>query len=150
MDALDALYERARTRMTRPEFEARVTERGDALGGLLDREAVATVLLGEMGLLAPESVRSASGEVALRGAVERVEPTRTFPRGDGSVGFVAELVLRTDAGPRVVVFWDDAVKEVRKLAPGARIEATALKERLRGGRAEYHATRATALRVQEP
>lgn len=129
------------------DLDPRLAALREETGGLLDRGALLLMVADEEGLLPAQATLDlaeyqpkAVAEVA--GTLERVTPTRTFRRPDGTTGFVCDADLRTPAGVARVVLWDDAVRGVQGLQ-GRRVRLTRLAERPRAQGAELHSTRET-------
>jgi hypothetical protein len=128
------------------QLDERLRALDEEFGGLLDVEARLLLVADQEGLLPPPSADlEPAGRPALRdvqGTLERLSPTRTFRRPDGTVGFVGDLEVRTAQGLRRVVLWDGAVRQAQGLL-GKPVRCTALAERARNGALELHSTRAT-------
>lgn len=127
------------------ELEARLATLGAEFGGLIDRPTLVLLLADDEGLLprpagAEPAMPSAFQEV--RGTLERLTPTRTFRRGDGTIGFVCDAELRTEEGLQRIVLWDDAVRKVQGWL-GKPVRVTALTPKAKNGTRELQSTRAT-------
>lgn len=134
-------------------FEARLAALDAELGTLLDREARLLLLADEEGLLGvqaglaqfgAEPAEPASPDVELAGRLERLSPTRTFQRRDGTVGFVCDADVRTLAGLERVILWDDAVREAQPWR-GKDVRISGVRERRGVGGRELHSTQGTTL-----
>lgn len=116
------------------------------LGGLLDREARLLMVADQEGLLPTQTMLmqpEAAAITELRGVVERITPTRTFRRADGSVGFVADLDLRDGGTVHRVTLWDEAVRRAQGVS-GKAVRLTHLAERTaEGGARAWQSTRGT-------
>lgn len=76
---------------------------------------------------------AATGERAptrdLVGTLEDRDPTRTFRRDGGDLGFVTEVVLDTGEEERTVTLWDDAVRRIQEIPIGRPVALRDLAER---------------------
>ena len=81
--------------------------------------------------------------VDVRARLVALGPTRTFQRKDGSIGFVANATLEDASGRAQLVCWDEAVRDVRKLAIGAEFTLRDAQVREKEGRLELHTGRSS-------
>lgn len=145
---MDALFDLVKHRVTRIEFEAALASREREFGGLLNREALAHLLVDEMGLLPREAPAVAAAPAPrpqperMEGIVREVRATRSFRRADGTTGFVADLLLEVEGRLRRIVLWDEAVRSAKALSPGSRVVLDGLLGKTgRDGGAEWHSAR---------
>lgn len=61
---------------------------------------------------------------ALEGELVRIDPTRTFLKEAGGVGFAATVTLRVDGSDRRLHCYDEAVRAIRAVPLGARVRVT--------------------------
>lgn len=133
-------------------FDDAPAPRGGA-GGLPIEPAPARAAAREGGAVEPEPLALARPGDTLHFARFRLKglrPTRPFRRSDGTTGFVAEADVEDAGVAATLVCWDDAVKALRALAPGAWVEATDLVVKEKSGRLELSTTRATRLALANP
>ncbi|HET6405973.1 MAG TPA: OB-fold nucleic acid binding domain-containing protein [Candidatus Thermoplasmatota archaeon] len=150
--AVASLYARVKERVPQDEFERRIAAARGEFGGLLDDEALALLVLDELGLnegayttLAELKGRS---EATVRVRVERVEPPRTFERAGRDPGRVVNVVVSDATGETRLVFWDKDVDRAEELKPGAHL--TVVNARVKDGRfgAELHVGPWSVLEVE--
>lgn len=105
---------------------------------------------------APAAAKSAGAPVQTKLVTEELPTTlvgalawrsdsRAVRRPEGGVAFACDFDLQTDEGLRRVVAWDDAVKSLRGVAPGARVRVEHLAPKVRGAATEWHTTRETTV-----
>ncbi|HVM45531.1 MAG TPA: OB-fold nucleic acid binding domain-containing protein [Candidatus Thermoplasmatota archaeon] len=150
--ALSALHAKVKDRLSAEEFERRIRDAAAEFGGLLDDEALALLVLDELGLnegayttLAELTGRS---EATVRVRVERVEPARTFERAGRDPGRVVNVVVSDATGESRLVFWEKDVERAEELRPGAHL--TVVNARVKEGRfgAELHVGPWSVLEVE--
>lgn len=152
--ALAALYERAKDRLSETEFLARVRAASEEFGGLLDDEAIALLVLDELGLNEGAYVTlddlAGRSEATARVRIDRVEPPRTFTRQGGGEGRVCNCLVSDATGTGRIVLWDRDVDKVEDgtLYAGARL--TLVNARVKEGRygIELHVGPWTVLEVE--
>lgn len=140
--AVASLYARVKERVPQAEFESRLAKARDDFGGLLDDEALALLVLDELGLnegayttLAELKGRS---EATVRVRVERVEPARSFERPGRDPGRVINVIVSDATAESRLVFWDKDTERAEELKPGSHL--TVVNARVKDGRfgAELH------------
>lgn len=150
--AVASLYARVKDRVPQEEFERRIDAARSEFGGLLDDEALALLVLDELGLnegayttLAELKGRS---EATVRVRVERVEPARTFERPGRDPGRVVNVVVTDATGETRLVFWDKDTEKAEELRPG--LHLTVVNARVKEGRfgAELHVGPWSVLEVE--
>jgi ssDNA-binding replication factor A large subunit len=75
----------------------------------------------------------------LCGVIQSIEPTQVFFKDDGSYGFVAILILKTNEGMKEVSIWDDQVKQLKDFKQGDAITIAHLDIRIHEKTTQYHA-----------
>lgn len=95
-------------------------------------------------------VRAGDDGLRVEARVQRVEPTRSFDRRDGSTGFLAKAHLDDGTGQVVLTAWDDHAAELQELTPGTAIVATGLRAKEFRGTLELHTSYGTTLEAAEP
>jgi len=136
---------------TRADFDP-LTNSASAPAGAEARPAAASTTPARQTTLVPPPTFTPLGAlpndrpaVDVRGRVLQVSPTRTFQRKDGSVGFVANVVLEDGTGRAQLVLWDEAVRAVRSVAIGTTVTVRDAQLREKEGRLELHAGRSTKI-----
>lgn len=152
--ALAPYLERVKGKLTAAEFEARLAESRKAFGDLLDDEALALLLLDELGLNEGAYVTLAElagrSEATVRVSVDSVEPPRTFVRGSGGEGRVANCVVSDATGTARMVLWDKDVEKVEDGTLRPRTRLTLVNARVKDGRygVELHVGPWTVIEVE--
>ena len=152
--ALAPYFERVRGKLSEAEFLAKVEEGRAAFDGLLDDEALALLVLDEMGLnegaYVTLSELGGRSEATVRVSVDGVEPPRTFARASGGEGRVANCLVSDATGSARMVLWDKDVERVEDgtLRRGARL--TLVNARVKQGRygVELHVGPWTVLEIE--
>lgn len=128
MDAkLAAAYERVKDRIAEDAFLARIEEERAAFDGLLDDDALALLVLDEMGANdgAYLTISQAPGraEATVRAQIEAIETPREFPRGDRAPGRMVGCTVSDATGKARLVLWD---RDVEKTEDGTLYEGARL------------------------
>ena len=110
------IYDQISGQISPQEFEARVEEKVSLMGELCDRRTAAMLVAREFGEveLKVASIRPETGKVTFLGKVISISAVHEFPRGDGSLGRVANLAVGDETGTVRIVLWDDLVEPVTK------------------------------------
>jgi hypothetical protein len=120
--AVAALYEKVKHRLPRDAFEQKMRDADQQFGGLLDDEALALLLLDELGLnegaYATLAELKGRSEATVRARVERVEPPRTFERAGRDPGRVVNVIISDATSETRLVFWDKDAEKAEELRPG--------------------------------
>lgn len=152
MDAVEALVARAASKMEPGAFRARVAELRRDTDGLLDDEALALLVLDELGLnegaivvLAEAASRAeATVDVLVAGAPS----TRGFDRKDGTRGEVTNVPIEDASGRASLVLWDRDGEKAAGLRTGARVRIVAARVKPSRFGLELHAQPWTLLEVE--
>ena len=137
-----SLYARVKDRVPQEEFERRIGAARDEFGGLLDDEALALLVLDELGLnegaYTTLSELKGRSEATVRVRVERVEPARSFERAGRDPGRVVNVVVSDATGETRLVFWDKDTERAEELKAGSHL--TVVNARVKEGKfgAELH------------
>jgi replication factor A1 len=111
------IYKQVASQVTPEEFVSRVEEKVVLMAGLCDRRTAGMLVARDLGasevLTKIGSIRPEMGNVSFTGKVVSVSEIREFPRSDGSMGRVANLVLADETGTVRVALWDETVELVR-------------------------------------
>ena len=83
----------------------------------------------------------------LMGTLVSVSPTRTYRKADGGVGFVCDVEVEAAEGRVRVTLWDELVRDVRKVQPGAPLVLEGLVAKARGAAMEWHSGSGTRLKA---
>lgn len=117
--AVEAQYRKLAGKMSEDEFLARVRAARAEFGDLLDEEALALLVLDELGFnegaFATLDDLGGRGEATVRATVARIDPERTFAREGRPEGRVCNVLVRDATGEARVVLWD---KDVDKTLDG--------------------------------
>ncbi|MDH7517497.1 MAG: OB-fold nucleic acid binding domain-containing protein [Candidatus Thermoplasmatota archaeon] len=82
--------------------------------------------------------KKSSDKKVLRGMLVDVEPTRTFFRDNGEIGFVTKIKIKEKNTIRTLTVWDEKVKEIRCFKKGDSIEIDEVDVREKNGKKEEH------------
>jgi len=114
---LEEIYKQVAEQVTPEEFVSRVEEKVALMAGLCDRRTAGMLVARDLGasevLTKIGSIRPEMGNVSFTGKVMSVSEIREFPRSDGSLGRVANLMLADETGTVRVALWDETVELVR-------------------------------------
>jgi replication factor A1 len=120
-------YAKLAGKMSEDEFLARIRAARAEFGGLLDDEALALLVLDELGFnegaFATLDDLSGRGEATVRATVVRIDAPRTFQREGRPEGRVCNVLVRDATGEARVVLWDKDVDKTLDgtLSVGARV-----------------------------
>lgn len=135
-DAALGLYEKVKHRLARDAFEQKMRDANEQFGGLLDDEALALLVLDELGLnegaYATLAELKGRSEATVRARVERVEPARTFERAGRDPGRVVNVVVSDATGETRLVFWDKDTEKAEELRAGSHV--TIVNARVKDGK----------------
>lgn len=114
---LEEIYSQVASQVTPDEFLSRVEEKVVLMAGLCDRRTAGMLVARDLGasevLTKIGSIRPEMGNVTFVGKVMSVSEIREFPRSDGSLGRVANLMLADETGTVRVALWDETAELVR-------------------------------------
>ena len=114
---LEDIYNQVASQVTPDEFLSRVEEKMVLMAGLCDRRTAGMLVARDLGasevLTKIGSIRPEMGNVTFVGKVMSVSEIREFPRSDGSLGRVANLMLADETGTVRVALWDETAELVR-------------------------------------
>ncbi len=152
--ALAPHYAKLAGKMSEEEFLARIRAARAEFGDLLDDEALALLVLDELGFnegaFATLDDLSGRGEATVRVTVARIDPERTFQREGRPEGRVCNVLVSDATGEARVVLWDKDVDKTLDgtLRVGARI--TLVNARVKESRwgVELHVGPWTVLEVE--
>ena len=152
--ALAPFYARVADKLSEGEFEARVRAAAAEFDGLLDDEALALLVLDEMGANEGAYVTIAEcagrAEATVRATIDHVEPPREFAREGRAPGRVCNCAISDATGQARLVLWDRDVEKTEDgtLRAGARV--TLVNARVQESRwgLELHAGPWTAIEVE--
>lgn len=103
--------------ITKDKFEEEIKKRSKEYEGLLSEEAIAYIIVDELGKDLVESVIISElknkDSVSLTVKVEDFKEPREFKRKDGSTGQVANLVVSDKTGKCNLTLWDKDVEVVK-------------------------------------
>ncbi len=151
---LQEAIERAAPKLSEAEFRARLEVERATFDGLLDDDALALLILDELGLNdgAYVTIAGAKGrmEASIRVKVERIEAPRVFERAGRASGRVANVIVGDGTGAARLVLWD---RDVDKVEDGTLREGgnlTIVNARVKEDRwgLELHASPWTVLEVE--
>jgi len=84
----------------------------------------------------------------IKGKLIEMEPTRTFFKDNGEIGFVTNIKIKDKNFTRKLTVWDEKVKEIRSFKKGDSLEITDVDTRDKNGKKEEHVNgRSTIKRV---
>lgn len=149
-----AMLQRVKGKVDEGDFQRRMDEARAAFDGLLDDEALALMVLDELGLNEGAYVMLADlkgrAEATVRVTVERIEPPREFQREGRPPGRVCNVVVSDATGEARMTLWDRDVEKAEDgtLREGARL--TLVNARVKDSKwgAELHVTPWTVLEVE--
>ncbi len=117
--ALAQAYARLKDQLSEAEFLARIEEERKTFDGLLDDEALALLVLDEMGANdgAYLTIAELPGrtEATVRVTIEHVEPVRTFERAGRDPGRLVGVTVADATGKARLVLWE---RDVNKVSDG--------------------------------
>jgi replication factor A1 len=121
------LYELVKDLMEKEKFEKEIKTRYDEYEGLLNEEALAYLIVDELGRSVIESVKISElkegDSVSLVVDVEDVREPREFTRKNGSTGQVVNIEITDGTGRCRLTLWDKDVEAVKsgKIRKGSKI-----------------------------
>ena len=74
----------------------------------------------------------------IMGTLADIEPTRTFFKDSGEIGFVTTIKIKDKSSTRTLTVWDEKVKEIRCFKKGDLLEITGIDIRNKNGKNEEH------------
>jgi hypothetical protein len=154
VDPVAAAYERVKARLTEAEFRAKVEAERAAFDGLLDDEALALLVLDELGANEGAYLTLADlhgrTEATVRATVERVEAPRTFERAGRPPGRLVGCAISDATGRARLVLWDRDVEKVEDgtLHAGARVTIVNARVKESNWGLELHVSPWTVLEVE--
>ncbi|MCD6468679.1 MAG: hypothetical protein J7L32_05175 [Thermoplasmata archaeon] len=109
----EELYEHIKDLMTEDEFKSEITKRSQDVDGLLDDEAIALLILDEMGrnkkhISAIKDLKP-DEECTVFGKVVSIDEPLEFKRRNGSKGRVVNIKIADNTGSCILALWDDDV-----------------------------------------
>lgn len=122
------LYEMVSDLMPKDKFEEEIKKRDDEYEGLLSEEAIAYLIVDELGRNVMDKVKISElkdGEsVSLEVKVEDIKEPREFKKKDGSTGQVVNLVIKDETAKCRLTLWDKDVEVVKngRIKKGSRIK----------------------------
>ena len=154
-EEMEAAVERASQEVPATEFLEAVGDLVRASGNLLEPEVAALAILDELGLaqaaevvapeyakvLAPEDLEPKLNGIVVDGTLLGLDPTRTFRRKDGSMGFVTNARVRGELGIYNITLWDEHIKGLVGVEPGEQVRLMGLYTKERNGQIELHTGR---------
>jgi len=122
------LYEMVSDLMAKDKFEEEIKKRDDEYEGLLSEEAIAYLIVDELGRNVMDKVTISElkdGEsVSLEVKVEDIKEPREFKKKDGSTGQVVNVVIKDETAKCRLTLWDKDVEAVKnsRIKKGSRIK----------------------------
>ena len=115
--------------LTREEFEQRVEEKAESLGGIVDEITAAMLVVEDLGrshVKIGDSPNATAAVVSFFGKILSIEGPREFTReGESTPGLVASLVLGDPTGTTKTTLWDEQAAAVSELAVDSVVEVIA-------------------------
>lgn len=152
--AVAALLQRVKGKVDERDFAARMETARAEFDGLLDDEALALLVLDELGLNegAYVTLGSLSGraEATVRVAIERIDPPREFPREGRAPGRVCNVLVADATGEARMTLWDRDVEKAEDGTLGVGTRLTLVNARVKDSKwgVELHVTPWTVLEVE--
>ena len=152
--AVRALLDRVKGKVDEADFAARMEKARAEFDGLLDDEALALLVLDELGLNEGAYVTLADlkgrAEATVRVTVDRIEPPREFQREGRPAGRVCNVLVSDATGEARMTLWDRDVEKAEDgtLSEGARV--TLVNARVKDSKwgTELHVTPWTVIEVE--
>jgi replication factor A1 len=122
------LYEMVSDLMAKDKFDEEIRKRFDEYEGLLSEEAIAYLLVDELGKNVMDKMRISDlkegDSVSLVVNVEDVKDPREFKRKNGNVGQVVNIDVKDETGRCRLTLWDKDVETVKdgRIKKGSRIK----------------------------
>ncbi len=82
----------------------------------------------------------------IRGTLSEMEPTRTFFKDNGEIGFVTNIKIKEKNLTRNLTVWDEKVKEIRSFKKGESLEISGVDIRDKNGKKEEHVNGRSVIR----
>ena len=115
--------------LTREEFEQRVEEKAESLGGIVDEITAAMLVVEDFGrshVKIGDIPKVTAAVVSFFGKILSIEGPREFTReGESTPGLVASLVLGDPTGTTKTTLWDEQAAAVSELAVDSVVEVIA-------------------------
>ena len=115
--------------LTREEFEHRVEEKAESLGGIVDEITAAMLVVEDLGrshVKIGDIPKATAAVVSFFGKILSIEGPREFTReGESTPGLVASLVLGDPTGTTKTTLWDEQAAAVSELAVDSVVEVIA-------------------------
>ena len=115
--------------LTREEFEQRVEEKAESLGGIVDEITAAMLVVEDFGrshVKIGDIPKATASVVSFFGKILSIEGPREFTReGESTPGLVASLVLGDPTGTTKTTLWDEQAAAVSELAVDSVVEVIA-------------------------
>ncbi|MBQ4597854.1 MAG: hypothetical protein IJB12_05590, partial [Methanocorpusculum sp.] len=115
--------------LTREEFEQRVEEKAESLGGIVDEITAAMLVVEDLGrshVKIGDIPKATAAVVSFFGKILSIEGPREFTReGESTPGLVASLVLGDPTGTTKTTLWDEQAAAVSELAVDSVVEVIA-------------------------
>ncbi len=114
--------------MPKDRFDKEIRKRFDEYEGLLSEEAIAYLMVDELGRSVMDTVTISElkegGSVSLEVQVEEIKDPREFKRKNGSVGQVVNLIVKDETAKCRLTLWDKDVEAVKSggIKKGSRIK----------------------------
>ncbi len=116
-EQVEEVYRQVADQISPEGFLAKVEEKVALMAGLCDSRTAAMLVARDLGavevLTKIGSIRPEMGNVIFQGRVVSLSGIREFPRNDGSLGRVANLVMADETGSVRVVLWDETAELIR-------------------------------------
>ena len=115
--------------LTREEFEQRVEEKAESLGGIVDEITAAMLVVEDFGrshVKIGDIPKATAAVVSFFGKILSIEGPREFTReGESTPGLVTSLVLGDPTGTTKTTLWDEQAAAVSELAVDSVVEVIA-------------------------
>ena len=80
-------------------------------------------------------------ENKVSGTLIETKPSKAFFKDNGEFGFVTDIKVETQKGPKQITLWDDKVKDIQNYKKGEKIQLENLVTKDRNGKKETHLNR---------
>ncbi|MEF8879708.1 MAG: OB-fold nucleic acid binding domain-containing protein [Candidatus Thermoplasmatota archaeon] len=77
-------------------------------------------------------------EKTITGTISKIEPTNTFFKQNGEIGFVTNMQIKNKKGKQKISLWDEKVKEIQKYSEGDTIKIENYDTRKKQSQKELH------------
>jgi len=74
----------------------------------------------------------------IRGTIVEKEPTRSFFKDSGEIGFVTNIKIRNEKGIQQITIWDEKVKEIQRFKPGDTLDISNIDIRKKNNVTDMH------------